>query len=193
MRTWICPYQIEDQNEETRMTYKIMIVDDEPANLRTLERLFRPDYQVVTAPSGAEALALLEQHDVALMISDQRMPAMTGIELMMKTVAIRPQMVKILLTGYTDVGALIEALNSGLVYRYLTKPWNNDDLRTTVSRALEYYEITKSRHILGMENQRLRDRLREIGELAAGGLNLMNHQTESVAASKEPEVYELLG
>jgi DNA-binding NtrC family response regulator len=175
------------------MTYKIMIVDDEPANLRTLERLFRPDYQVVTAPSGAEALALLEQHDVALMISDQRMPAMTGIELMMKTVAIRPQMVKILLTGYTDVGALIEALNSGLVYRYLTKPWNNDDLRTTVSRALEHYEITKSRHILGMENQRLRDRLGEIGELAAGGLSLMNQQTESVAASKEPEVYELLG
>ncbi|MDX6575709.1 MAG: two-component system, NtrC family, response regulator HupR/HoxA [Blastocatellia bacterium] len=175
------------------MTYKIMIVDDEPANLRTLERLFRPDYQVVTAPSGDEALALLEQHDVALMISDQRMPAMTGIELMMKTVAIRPQMVKILLTGYTDVGALIEALNSGLVYRYLTKPWNNDDLRTTVSRALEHYEITKSRHILGMENQRLRDRLEEIGELAAGGLNLMNQQTESAAAPNEPEVYELLG
>ncbi|MDX6559191.1 MAG: two-component system, NtrC family, response regulator HupR/HoxA [Blastocatellia bacterium] len=175
------------------MTYKIMIVDDEPANLRTLERLFRPDYQVVTAPSGAEALALLEQHDVALMISDQRMPTMTGIELMMKTVAIRPQMVKILLTGYTDVGALIEALNSGLVYRYLTKPWNNDDLRTTVSRALEHYEITKSRHILGMENQRLRARLEEIGELATGGLNLMNQQTESAAAPKEPEVYELLG
>jgi DNA-binding NtrC family response regulator len=193
MRTWICPYQIEDQNEETRMTYKIMIVDDEPANLRTLERLFRPDYQVVTAPSGAEALALLEQHDVALMISDQRMPAMTGIELMMKTVAIRPQMVKILLTGYTDVGALIEALNSGLVYRYLTKPWNNDDLRATVSRALEHYEITKSRHILGMENQRLRDRLSEIAELAAGGLNLINQQTESAATPKEPEVYELLG
>ncbi|MDX6405232.1 MAG: two-component system, NtrC family, response regulator HupR/HoxA [Blastocatellia bacterium] len=175
------------------MTYKIMIVDDEPANLRTLERLFRPDYQVVTAPSGAEALALLEQHDVALMISDQRMPAMTGIELMMKTVAIRPQMVKILLTGYTDVGALIEALNSGLVYRYLTKPWNNDDLRATVSRALEHYEITKSRHILGMENQRLRDRLSEIAELAAGGLNLINQQTESAATPKEPEVYELLG
>src|SRR5258708_19885297 len=81
------------------MTYKIMIVDDEPANLRVLERLFRPDYQVVTAPSGAEALVLLEQHDIALLISDQRMPAMTGIELMTKTVAIRPQMVKILLTG----------------------------------------------------------------------------------------------
>ncbi|HEY0348734.1 MAG TPA: response regulator, partial [Pyrinomonadaceae bacterium] len=108
------------------MTYKIMIVDDEPANLRTLLRLFRQEYQVITAESGAEALTLLQQHDVALMISDQRMPQMTGIELMKKAVEVRPQMVKILLTGYTDIGALIESINSGLVYRYLTKPWNND-------------------------------------------------------------------
>ena len=177
------------------MNYKIMIVDDEPANLRTLERLFRSDYQVVTAPSGAEALALLDQHDVALLISDQRMPAMTGIELMIKTVAIRPQMVKILLTGYTDVGALIEALNSGLVYRYLTKPWNNDDLRLTVSRALEHYEMMKSKHILGMENQRLRARLKEISELAAEGLNqesAVPKKEIGELASPQPEVYELL-
>ena len=177
------------------MNYKIMIVDDEPANLRTLERLFRSDYQVVTALSGAEALALLDQHDVALLISDQRMPAMTGIELMMKTVAIRPQMVKILLTGYTDVGALIEALNSGLVYRYLTKPWNNDDLRLTVSRALEHYEMMKSKHLLGMENQRLRARLKEISELAAEGLNqesAVPQKEISELVSPQPEVYELL-
>lgn len=175
------------------MTYKIMIVDDEPANLRTLERLFRTDYQVVTAPSGAEALVLLEQHDVALMISDQRMPGMTGIELMVKTVTIRPQMVKILLTGYTDVGALIEALNSGLVYRYLTKPWNNSDLRSTVSRALEHYEIMKSKHILGMENERMRARLKEISDLASEGLDMVSRETEVAAPSAEPEVYELLG
>ena len=175
------------------MTYKIMIVDDEPANLRTLERLFRPDYQVVTAQSGVEALALLDQHDVALLISDQRMPAMTGIELMMKTVAIRPQMVKILLTGYTDVGALIEAINSGLVYRYLTKPWNNDDLRTTVSRALEYYESIKSKHLLGMENERLRARLKEISDLASEGMDLVSAKEELAAPPEEPEVYELLG
>ena len=177
------------------MNYKIMIVDDEPANLRTLERLFRSDYQVVTALSGAEALALLDQHDVALLISDQRMPAMTGIELMIKTVAIRPQMVKILLTGYTDVGALIEALNSGLVYRYLTKPWNNDDLRLTVSRALEHYEMMKSKHLLGMENQRLRARLKEISELASEGLNqesLVPKEEIGELASPQPEVYELL-
>jgi DNA-binding NtrC family response regulator len=174
------------------MNYKIMIVDDEPANLRTLERLFRQEYQVVTAPSGAEALALLAQHDVALLISDQRMPAMTGIELMMKTVALRPQMVKILLTGYTDVGALIDAINSGLVYRYLTKPWDNDDLRLTVSRALEHYEVMKSKHILGMENQRLRARLKEISELAAERLH-QDVSKKEISSLAQPEVYELLG
>jgi DNA-binding NtrC family response regulator len=178
-----------------KMTYKIMIVDDEPANLRTLERLFRQEYQVVTAPSGVEALMLLEKHDVALLITDQRMPVMTGIELMNKTVALRPQMVKILLTGYTDIGALIDAINSGLVYRYLTKPWKNDDLRLTVSRALEHYEIMKSRHILGMENQRLRARLGEINELASEGLRLGDSRREvsDAAPGPEPEIYELLG
>src|SRR5258708_8999543 len=106
------------------------------------------------------------------------MPAMTGIELMMKTVPIRPQMVKILLTGYTDVGALIEALNSGLVYRYLTKPWNNDDLRATVRRALEHYESMKSKHLLGMENERLRARLKEISDLAPQGMDFVSPQEE---------------
>jgi DNA-binding NtrC family response regulator len=148
------------------MDYKIMIVDDEPANLRTLARLFREDYQLVLAESGAEALNLLQQHDVAVLISDQRMPEMTGIDLMKRTVALRPQMVNILLTGYTDVEALIESINCGLLYRYINKPWNNDDLRLTVSRAIEHYEMTKNQHLMNMENRRLRGQLSRIGELA---------------------------
>jgi len=75
-------------------------------------------------------------------------------------------MVKILLTGYTDVEALIESINCGLVYRYITNPWNNDDLRTTVTRALEHYEVIKSKALLDMENTRLRSQLGKIGELA---------------------------
>lgn len=149
------------------MTYRIMIVDDETANLRTLLRLFRQDYEVLTAESGAEALDLLQKYDVALLISDQRMPGMSGIELMKQTVALRPQMVKILLTGYTDVEALIESINCGLVYRYITKPWTNDDLRTTVVRALEHYEVIKSKALLDMENKRLRAQLGRISELAS--------------------------
>lgn len=149
------------------MTYKILIVDDEPANLRALERLFRDDYEVITAGSGADALELLRQHDIALLITDQRMPSMTGIDLLKNTVPLRPRMVRIILTGYTDIDALVEAINCGQVYKYVTKPWNNDDLRLTVARALEHYETVKARHDLEMTVQRLTGRLNEIQELAS--------------------------
>ena len=148
------------------MKYKILIVDDEAANLRAFERLFRNDHQVLTAMSAVEALVALETHDVALLISDQRMPEMTGIELLTRTVGLRPHMVRILVTGYTDVSSLIEAVNCGHVYKYVTKPWKNEELVITVSRALQHYETMKSRHNLGMENERLRARLSDIAELA---------------------------
>jgi len=149
------------------MSYKIIVVDDEPANLRLLERLFRHDYEVIAAESGEEALRLLSDHDAALVITDQRMPNMTGVELLKRTADIRPQMVRIILTGYTDVETLVEAINSGLVYKYVTKPWNNEELRLTVNRALEHFETNKGRHELEMMNQRLTTRLREIQGLAA--------------------------
>ncbi len=148
------------------MPYKIMVVDDEPANLRLLERLFRNDYEIVLAESGAEALRLLQQHDVALILTDQRMPDMNGIELLQRTASLRPHMVRIILTGYTDIDTLVEAINSGLVYKYVTKPWNNEELRLTISRAVEHYEATKSRHELEMNNRRLIARLKEIQQLA---------------------------
>ena len=149
------------------MSYKIIVVDDEPSNLRVLERLFRHDYEVITAESGEEALRLLSEHDAALVITDQRMPNMTGVELLKRTADIRPHMVRIILTGYTDIETLVEAINSGLVYKYVTKPWNNEELCLTVNRALEHYETNKGRHEFEMVNQRLTTRLREIQELAA--------------------------
>lgn len=152
------------------MTHKIMIVDDEPANLRLLERLFRRDYQVLLAPSGEEALKMLAAHDVALLITDQRMPGMTGIELLKRTAEFRPHMVRIVLTGYTDVGALVEAINCGQVYKYVTKPWDNDALRLTVERALAHYETTKARHELELTNRRLRARLERLTRTVSDAL-----------------------
>lgn len=140
------------------MSYKIMLVDDEPANLRILERLFRAEYNVVTAESGAEALELLAQHDIALVVSDQRMPVMTGIDFLKKAAEMRPNMVRIILTGYTDVNALVEAINSGVVYKYATKPWVNEDLRQTVKRAIQHYETIKAQHGLQLQNERLKRR-----------------------------------
>jgi putative nucleotidyltransferase with HDIG domain len=145
-----------------KMAHKIMVVDDEPANLRLLERLFRRDYQVITASSGEEALRLLEQQEVALLITDQRMPGMTGTELLKRTAIFRPHVVRIILTGYTDVGALVEAINSGQVYKYVAKPWSNEDLQQTVSRALDHYETQKKHYELTQHNARLTTRLQEM-------------------------------
>jgi response regulator RpfG family c-di-GMP phosphodiesterase len=155
------------------MIHKILIVDDEPANLRLLERMFSHELHCLTASSGAEAIRMLERHDVSLLISDQRMPKMTGIELLKQTAAMRPHMVRILLTGYTDVDALVEAINSGLVYMYITKPWNNDDLRLRVHRACQHYEENKNRQALAEANQRLILRLVEVKLGVANSLSEM--------------------
>lgn len=144
------------------MTYKLLLVDDETANLRLLERLFREDYYCLTASSGETAMELLDQHDVAVIISDQRMPRMTGLELLKRSADRRPHMVRILLTGYTDLEALVEAVNCGLVYMYISKPWINDDLKLRVSRAVEHYENNKFRHSLAANNERLNARLKEM-------------------------------
>jgi DNA-binding NtrC family response regulator len=136
------------------MSYKILIVDDEAANLRLLERLFRNQFTVFLASSGAEALEILKLHDVALIISDQRMSEMTGVEFLQLAAEMRPQTVRIILTGYTDINSLIEAINSGVVYKYVTKPWVNEDLQLTVVKALQHYETIKRNNLLDRLNDR---------------------------------------
>src|ERR1700741_1210118 len=144
------------------MTFKLLLVDDEMANIRLLERLVREDYQCLTATSGEEAIQLLDQHEVAVIITDQRMPNMTGIELLKRSAGRRPHMVRILLTGYTDLEALVEAVNCGLVYMYVSKPWKNDDLKLRVSRAVQHYEQNKQQHALSAANDRLNMRIKEM-------------------------------
>ena len=140
--------------------YKVLCVDDETANLRLLERLFRDSYEVFTASSGAEGLELLAVHDVALIISDQRMPGMPGIDFLKQAADLRPQTVRIMLTGYTDAGTLVEAINSGVVYKYVTKPWVNEELAASVKRALQHYETMKAQRQLQLQNERLQTSLK---------------------------------
>jgi len=164
------------------MTYKLLIVDDEMANIRLLERLFRQDYSCLTASSGEEAIELLDQHEVAVIITDQRMPSMTGVDLLKRSAARRPHMVRILLTGYTDLEALVEAVNCGLVYMYINKPWNNDDLKLRVSRAVQHYQTNKQQHLLTANNERLRTRIQE---LKLGFVRAMS----SMVQSKDEALY----
>lgn len=123
------------------MRHKILLVDDEEANVRLLKRVLSDEYDTVEALSGQEGLNLLKEHDISLIITDQRMPGMTGVQLLKESLAVRPDAMRILLTGYTDVQALIDAINSGHVYKYVPKPWDRDELKVTVKRAIETYEL----------------------------------------------------
>lgn len=142
------------------LQYKILCVDDEAANLRLLDRLFRDAYEVHTAEGGAAGLELLAVHDFALIVSDQRMPGMAGIDFLKRAAEMRRQTVRIMLTGYTDAGTLVEAINSSVVYKYVTKPWINDDLMATVKRALQHYETMKGQRQLQLQNERLQSSLK---------------------------------
>ena len=125
---------------------KMLVVDDEPDNLDLLYRTFRRDFEVLRADSGVNALSILStEGEVAVIISDQRMPEMKGTEFLSKTVPQFPDTVRIILTGFTDVEDLVEAINSGQVYKYITKPWDPHELRTVVQRAAETYELLKER------------------------------------------------
>ncbi|MBN9396432.1 MAG: response regulator [Candidatus Melainabacteria bacterium] len=124
--------------------HKILVVDDEVPNLRLLRRVLSADHDIIEAQSGAEALEILKAEEISLIITDQRMPAMTGVQLLEQSLSIRPDAIKILLTGYTDVQALIDAINAGHVYKYIPKPWDAEELKLTVRRALENYELKES-------------------------------------------------
>lgn len=125
---------------------KMLVVDDEPDNLDLLYRTFRRDFQVLRAESGVSALRVLAaEGEVAVIISDQRMPEMKGTEFLSKTVPQFPDTMRIILTGFTDVEDLVEAINSGQVYKYITKPWDPSELKQVVQRAAETYELLKLR------------------------------------------------
>ncbi|MGD1703851.1 SpoIIE family protein phosphatase [Dapis sp. BLCC M229] len=125
---------------------KLMVVDDEPDNLDLLYRTFRRDFKVYKADSAFTAMDVLEaEGEMALIISDQRMPEMNGTEFLGKTLERFPDTVRILLTGYTDVEDLVEAINSGKVFKYITKPWNPEELKVVVKQASETYKVVKQR------------------------------------------------
>ncbi|HYN85309.1 MAG TPA: HD domain-containing phosphohydrolase [Pyrinomonadaceae bacterium] len=142
------------------MPFKIMLVDSDPANLRLLKSLFCEEYEVLSAASAGAALCVLAQHDVALLITEQRLPDMSGVELLKRTAAMRPHTVRIILTAFAETDALVEAINCGQVYRFVTKPWDGEDLQLTVARALQHYEMVKMRYEVGEANKRLAERLR---------------------------------
>jgi two-component system NtrC family sensor kinase len=140
---------------------RILCIDDEQNVLRSLTRLFLDDpYEILTAPSGAEGLLILNQcGTVPVVISDYRMPGMNGVEFLTEVRKRWPETVRIVLSGYADTGAIVSAINEGQIYRFVAKPWNDDELRVTVANALERYDLGRKNLALAEELRRKNDEL----------------------------------
>ena len=137
---------------------KILFVDDERRILTSLKMIFRTDYQVFTANSGAEALEIIRQERIQAIISDQRMPEMLGHELLREVKQISPNTMRLLLTGYSDLAAIMSSINDGEVFRFIHKPWNVDEIRAIVASAVRIADNTMSKlDIIAAEQNNLAD------------------------------------
>jgi response regulator RpfG family c-di-GMP phosphodiesterase len=139
--------------------HTLLIVDDEPGLLQTLRHQFFRDYRVLTAESGHAALELLGAQDVHAILSDQRMPGMTGDVFLTQARAFRPDAVRILFTGYTDIQAVISSVNEGRIFRYILKPWDPIELEGIVRQAVEHHDLIVDRRRLIAELKEANDRL----------------------------------
>jgi len=119
----------------------ILYIDDEEHNLNSFYSTFRRDYEIHLATSGLMGLEFMKTHKIQLVITDQRMPDMTGIEFLERIVPHYPDCIRIVMTGFSDMEAIIQAVNKGRIYHYVAKPWNRDELKLTIDRALEVYNL----------------------------------------------------
>ena len=128
---------------ENQFKINILYVDDEVENLSAFKAAFRRVYNVFVAESGSEGKEILEKHDIQVILTDQRMPEITGVEFLESIIEFYPDPIRILVTGYSDINTVINAVNKGQIYKYISKPWNNDDLKQTIDRAYEVYRLRK--------------------------------------------------
>lgn len=131
----------------------ILIVDDEEEILHSLRGLLRMEFEVYTANNGSEALQILKEQPIEIVLSDQRMPELAGVELLSQARGERPSAVRVLFSGYTDVKAVIDAINKGQIFRYLTKPWNPDELLAVLREASAEYDRRAKERSLFVELQ----------------------------------------
>ena len=138
---------------------KVLYVDDESNNLLSFQAGFRRDYDIYTASSVAEGLHILNENEIHIIIADQRMPVATGVEFFNIVTRSHPDPIRILLTGYSDIEAVVDAINKGEIYRYIKKPWDEVELRTTIANAYEVYSMRKQLKNKVNELQRANDEL----------------------------------
>src|SRR5512143_935507 len=177
------------QNLYDYKRYAVLYVDDEEKSLKYFTRAFEDQFRILTASNAQDGLKLLEAHkdEVGLLMTDQRMPGEKGVWLLEKARQLRSGIIRILATAYADMDAAIAAVNTGAIYKYVTKPWDPPQLETTLKRGLEFFMVQRERDQLLREkmsvlhNMMIADRIVSLGLLAAG---LSHHIRNSLVAVK---------
>jgi len=144
---------------------QLLYVDDEVNNLISFKAAFRRDYKIFTAESGSEGRKILEQNNISIVITDQRMPFMTGVEFLESIVNDYPETIRILITGFSDIQAVIDAINKGRIYHYVQKPWDETYLRNIINNAFETHRLRRENKFmmeqLKLSNEQLEFLLRQ--------------------------------
>src|SRR6266498_3240125 len=177
------------ENQYDYKKYAVLYVDDEEKSLKYFTRAFEDTFRILTATNANDGLKLVEEHkdELGVLMTDQRMPGNKGVWLLEKARQIQPRIIRILATAYADMDAAIAAINSGAIYKYVTKPWDPPTLENTLKRALEFFIVQRERDQLLREklavlhNMMIADRMVSLGLLAAG---LSHHIRNSLVAVK---------
>lgn len=163
--------------------HTLLVVDDEPDVVRSVQDLLRLDYRVLGATRAEEGMRILGQEEVHVVMTDQRMPEMTGVEFLHQIRGEHPDAIRLLFTGYADIRAVIDAINQGSVYRYITKPWDPDELQTVLREAVERYDLHVERKRLLAELQaknealnQANQELRQSDELKSAFIHVASHE-----------------
>lgn len=173
----------------TEEQHTILCVDDEENILHALRRLLRKEgYNLLTSSSGSEALALLKENDIQVVICDQRMPQLSGIDFLSQVRELSPETLRIVLTGYTGIDTISEAINQGQIYKFLLKPWNDQNLKIEIKKAIDQYELIQANKKLHRkifeQNEKLKSINENLGEIVKERTKKLEIQNQALELSR---------
>ncbi len=175
---------LRSETEKPQEKPKLLFLDDEVDNLEALERLLRKKFNILKASTPDEAFNHLDLNpDISIIISDQRMPLITGVEFLEKSILTHPESIRILLTGYTDIESVIEAINKGQIYKYITKPWDPVDLQTSLDNAYEKISLRKELKRKNKELEKALHELQSLDKTKSQFMILINHELKTPLTS----------